>query len=890
MVSNSAGVDVVRRIDDLLASLGDDLHSRHRIFREELKEVACEGDRTDLTLWTEEGNGKVSTEILTLPTRMFEPETERYKRLVEYVAVCLNIRGETLGIRQIGITAKSNGNADAGADTNANINIDKFACDVRDYFEREFFVTLLDANLGKPITWRRGKIEQGPIRVGQVRAGRHDQGKAVGLVVTGTDIKTVALESGNVVYRKAIAIDKSASLEELLDSCIREASAEVGISQNEEIYIGVPGPVDPYGNIVRIPKIAAVTRESLERLQQKYHGVKFINDANVVAVYHRIVWAGDIATDQPTVALVLRKGIGFAILVDGQLASWVGSPMETHFRVNFRDDAPICNCGMRGCLELPAAWVVGRFVELMSKRKIDLPPEFHDKMLCAGGECDLLAVDVGTFLRYDGEVGRIAAEVFTEYGENLSTLFGELARLMGVSGFWVAFGGGMVRQHEEREAIIQGLAKGIDNKFPGLRIELLGGIEGIVDGDGRDGGYSCDWADGMDGEDGRDIAGRNSDEEAITRYERISGKWQGATGAALCALQDKQMKMKIAPETRLTIGEAEEVVVSEILKIFRTGKKLSTRTIIGVAGPSGGGKTYFARCLAEKIRKLGSENQNGEKVKVEAITMDDYLIQKEKRKKGGIRAKYSLDRLWKDIININNGNPTSHPIFDQVSRVRPSRLGRFLDEKSAALGHRLSEENTNLFCRINQLTEWSGEARARLDLDEDTIVIIDGILALDDPTINKLYYDCRIFVHASWILRLCAAIARAQEENWYKGAKTADIIEKFVFKRPEEEAIINVTYLDADMLIENDFYEKKVNSDLLELLGDVYPRLDPDLRPQYYVVHAILKDHGYDPVSVFGDKLGSINELIRERRIEDMYEEGAGMRLEEDVCRITAEG
>jgi len=82
--------------------------------------------------------------------------------------------------------------------------------------------------------------------------------------------------------------------------------------------------------------------------------------------------------------------------------------------------------------------------------------------------------------------------------------------------------------------------------------------------------------------------------------------------------------------------------------------------------------------------------------------------------------------LWNDIIDINNGNPTSHPIFDQVSRVRFSRLGRFLDEKSAALGHRLSEENTDLFRRINQLTEWSGEAKARLDLDEDTIVIIDG--------------------------------------------------------------------------------------------------------------------------------------------------------------------
>ncbi|GEM_PF-1569387 len=887
-------VDVIRKIDDLLEHTGTDLQSRHRTFREDLRDIAhgSGSDPVDLTLWMEEGNGKVVSEVLTLPRPMFDPGTERYTRLIEYIAVCLNIRGETLGIKQIGIEASTDTSTGArtGAGVGAGVDIDRFSIEVRRYFEKEFFITRLDANFGRPMRWRKGRLEQGEVRIGQVRSGRYDQGAALGLVVTGTDIKTVALESGNVVYRKEVAIGEEMPLEELLDHCLAEAALAVGIQEREleDIYIGVPGPVDPWGNIVRIPAMKVVTKESLERLQQKYPNARFINDANVEAVYHRIVWASDItiATDQPTVGLVLRKGIGFAVLVGGHLASWVGAPMETHFRVNFADDAPLCNCGMKGCLELPSTWVVERFVQLVAEKNISLPLEFAGKVSCAGGECNILARDVGAFMSYRGELGSVATDVFIEYGENLSILFGELARLMDVSGFWVVLSGGMVQQEEEREAIIQGIARGIDSKFPGIRIEILSGI--AEDGAGHSNGNGAGNCDGNGNGNSAGDDGANScvceNPHCIIRYERISGKWQGAVGAALCALQDKQMKMRIEPETKLTIGAAEEIVSSRIAEICNIGKKLSTQTIIGVAGPSGGGKSYFAELLKRKIEETAEKTSNG--VKAEVVTMDDYLIPKEKRKKGGIRAKYSLDRLWKDIIDISSGKAIHHPIFDQVSRVRYSKLGKFLDEKSTITGNRLSEKKTELFHRINQLTEWSGEATKRMTLDRDTIVLIDGILALDNPTINKLYYDYRIFVNASWILRLCAAISRAQQENWYKGANTADIIEKFVFKRPEEEAIINVTYLDADMLVDNDFYENKVESDLKELLGDVYPRLDRELYAQYYIIYALMRDNGYRAKTIFKERLESINELIRASRIEDMYEEGAGMRLEGTVCKM----
>ncbi len=851
MVSNRSGVDTVQKINDVLAQIGDDLQSRHVAFGKELKKIARGTDSVKLTIWVEEGNGKVTKEVMTLPRQTFEPGTKRYGMLVEYVAVCLNIRGEILGMRRIGI------------ETGTGVDQDKFLADVKVYFEREFFITLIDANFGRPIEWQKGKIEQGRIRVGQVRSGRYEQGKAIGLIVTGTDIKTVALVSGDIMYREQIAISPGNPLGDVIEECIVKAAREIEVSRIEEenIYIGVPGPVDPWGNITRLSESAGVTKEELELLQKKYPKICFINDANVEAAYHRIVWAGDITTNQPTVSLVLRKGIGFAVLVEGQSLSWVGAPMETHFRANFADDAPICNCGMKGCLELSAGWLVSRFQHLMLNSTIELPPCFTGEAGSGNGggegEICLLARDVADLLKYSGGGGaasKIAAKVFREYGSNLSILFGELARLMGVSGFWVVLSGGMAYQRRQREEIIKGFADGIDSKFPGLRIEILR----------------------------RTV--ETTAEDDIIRYERTPENWQGAVGAALCALQDKQMKMGMEPDVKMMIDEAEEAVSSEIAEIFRTERKLSVQTIIGAAGASGGGKSYFIKTMQNRLEELSKSDKHLQGMKAEVIMMDDYLIQKENRERGGIRAKYALKRLWSDLVAINTGHTIYHPIFDQVSRVRYTKLGRFLDEKTCRLGYRLSEKNTGLFRWINHLTEWSGDAVVKLKPGKNTIVIVDGILSLDDPVINKLYYDYRIFVHAPWIWRLCAAICRAQQEKWYKGANTADIIEKFVFKRPEEEAIINVTYLDADIMVENDFYEKSVNSLLEKLLGDIYASLDKTLHAQYYIVYALMEDHGYCAKAIFEEKLESINKLILESRMEDMYEEDAGIKLMEKIC------
>ncbi len=87
-------------------------------------------------------------------------------------------------------------------------------------------------------------------------------------------------------------------------------------------------------------------------------------------------------------------------------------------------------------------------------------------------------------------------------------------------------------------------------------------------------------------------------------------------------------------------------------------------------------------------------------------------------------------------------------------------------------------------------------------------------------------------------------------------------------------------------MVENDFYEKSVNSTLEKLLGDIYASLDKTLHAQYYIVYVLMEDHGYCAKTVFEDKLKSINELILESRIEDMYEEDAGIKLMEKISTM----
>ena len=96
MVSDSTSETVAQRIDVLLRRIGDDLQSHHVVFREELKKTTRKADLVDVALWAEEGNGKVSCEIITVPNQIFEPGTGRYAKLLEYIAVCLNIGGRRL--------------------------------------------------------------------------------------------------------------------------------------------------------------------------------------------------------------------------------------------------------------------------------------------------------------------------------------------------------------------------------------------------------------------------------------------------------------------------------------------------------------------------------------------------------------------------------------------------------------------------------------------------------------------------------------------------------------------------------------------------------------------------------------------------------------------------
>ncbi|MCK4859124.1 MAG: HAD-IIB family hydrolase, partial [Candidatus Omnitrophica bacterium] len=839
-------------IKQALSHLGDDLESWHRVFREEMRDIGSKRDLVDIIIWIEQGSGEIVSETISVPYSILNPGTEGYDKLKKYIALCVNIRGEFLGARQVGIEIKGK--------KAAKIDVGSFIEETEEYFRKKFFITVIDATMGKGMPkWREGKIEQGRIRVGQVHAGRYDVGTSIALLISGSDIKATAIEKGRRVYYEQIGMREGMNWKETLKKCITKAAKQVGIENPKEeiIYIAVPGPVDSWGNIVRIPPTKGLNQELLEKeLRKDYPNIKFINDANAEAAFYRITWANVIG-NEPTLVVVLRRGIGLALLKDGQLASWTGAPLETHFRTNLAEDAPLCNCGMQGCFELSDEQVVNRFLYLMKKKK--LPDEFKQKMEATKAEdWGLLAKDIGEFLQDEGneDAHKIARQVFKEYGKHLPILFKEIARMLDIDKIQVILCGGMVQDKEQRRAIIAGIADGMEGS--GLTLRMLV----------------------------KEEKGAGEEEGDAVDYDKIALEECGAMGAALSALQDKQMKMRIRPERAIDIDmdgqESVQKLAQEILEIFDLNVKFETPTVILNAGASGGGKTYFA----ESLKEILLEKRKG--LKVVILGQDNYLLQKEYRRGEGLLEKYELARFWKDIKALKDGRAIYQPIFDQVSRVRYAKLGLIIDNFFAMFGYRLSEKQTKLFRRINRLTKWTGEAVAKVEADKDTIVVVDGILALNNEEINKIS-DYRIFINAPWKERLCAAVLRASDkgESRYGGISIAEVIEAFIFKRPEEEALINVSSYDANLLVSNNHYEKVIKESLNQILGEeTYSRLNEDFYAQYFIIAAIMLDHSFNVKHIFEKKLGEINELMKGIKIKEMYEEGKGLQLEKDVCRL----
>ena len=119
----------------------------------------------------------------------------------------------------------------------------------------------------------------------------------------------------------------------------------------EGIGVGVPGPVDSHGTVLKCVNLGWENFRVEEALgEMTGFLVRVGNDANVAALGE--MWKGGGKGHQSIVMVTLGTGVGGGIIIDGRiLAGADGAGGEIgHMPVN-DNEAEVCGCGNKGCLE-----------------------------------------------------------------------------------------------------------------------------------------------------------------------------------------------------------------------------------------------------------------------------------------------------------------------------------------------------------------------------------------------------------------------------------------------------------------------------------------------------------------------------------------------------------
>lgn len=180
---------------------------------------------------------------------------------------------------------------------------------------------------------------------------------AFGVDVGGTTVKIGLFRTnGELIEKWEIPTrteqDGSYILKDIADSVDGKLAAR-GISKErvEGIGIGIPGPVDPNGTVLRCINLGWGIFNVEEKLSELTGlKIKAGNDANVAALGE--MWQGGGKGYRNLVMVTLGTGVGGGVIVDGKiLPGYTGAAGEIgHIPVK-DDDLEYCGCGKRGCLE-----------------------------------------------------------------------------------------------------------------------------------------------------------------------------------------------------------------------------------------------------------------------------------------------------------------------------------------------------------------------------------------------------------------------------------------------------------------------------------------------------------------------------------------------------------
>ena len=178
-----------------------------------------------------------------------------------------------------------------------------------------------------------------------------------GVDLGGTTVKIAYFdENGTLLEKWEIPTDKSENgarvLPDIANSVLSYLEKNnIPKSSVIGIGIGVPGPVDPRGNVNRCVNLGWGVFNIHERLSQLTgFPVKAGNDANVAALGECWKGGGQGFTDM--VMVTLGTGVGGGIILGGQVLHGTGgSAGEIGHLVLEPEETELCGCGKRGCVE-----------------------------------------------------------------------------------------------------------------------------------------------------------------------------------------------------------------------------------------------------------------------------------------------------------------------------------------------------------------------------------------------------------------------------------------------------------------------------------------------------------------------------------------------------------
>ena len=159
---------------------------------------------------------------------------------------------------------------------------------------------------------------------------------------------------------------------------------ELGIKKSEikGIGIDVPGPVDNNGIILNCVNLGWKNKNIEKELKDiSGFNVYVLNDANAAALGE--LWKGNHDYNKTAVFVTLGTGVGGGIIINGKILSGkhgLGGEIG-HFCVDSSENAHICNCGKKGCLEKysSATAIINNAKELIGKEyKIENAKDVFD--------------------------------------------------------------------------------------------------------------------------------------------------------------------------------------------------------------------------------------------------------------------------------------------------------------------------------------------------------------------------------------------------------------------------------------------------------------------------------------------------------------------------------